>query len=915
MFDSAIRFDQPIGAWDTSKVTDMSYMLFYTEAFDQDIGEWDTASVTDMRYMLAFASAFDQDIGAWDTSSVTDMNRMFDYASAFDQDIGAWDTSSATDLSSMFDGRRLRPGPRLTQTVAGDAEISTYTLTLACSDDATLADSAEFEVSFTPAPTIEPAPIPTETPGEPTSSPVKAPSANPTVALASTPTVPPGDPAETAACFLAGGDCASCCGWCTDETDATQSAGQYLDWVITDWTYDFSSRQGCICLDLDREILSFYLTLTDLSDCIHATDGFAFSTIDALEGDDVVVLEGYNYNTYRVSGGPGDDFIYIESGSYNVIRGDAGDDVITVQRGGSTAIYGDDGDDSLTIEYGQMTELHGGDGDDTLYSSGTINYLYGGQGDDTLELGDSLSSGLFGGDGDDTLRLQNPYDDANTPPSGGDGNDLCYINDVAYPTLAPTLAPSASFLRITSIGIGSTCVSGVECDVLWVYRGDPGACATVDVEVSDSDGTVVRAETATNDGQQTQTVAGDAEISTYTLTLACSDDVTLADSAEFEVSASWHKKNTPSKDCPWVAVLPSTRCAVVGADDSLAFDACFDACGCSSVPTASPTGSPASPAPTLAPEVTGEFTVSGMSEALVESSEDVFSASLANILGVDEEDIESEDASSLVETISTDLTEDALESELAAEAEEQGSAAFETVDVAEITDAVVAVRPTASPSSAPSTVAPTPLACANGVLDGAETDVDCGGGVCPACGFGATCEETSDCRGGICNANVCDPRPSALPSTRPTTAPSTRLMTAPSTGPTTAPSTGPTTAPVAYDFARVATALVLDGVDADAFNGDAGAIEVFKVSISNTLTDVPEESISGVAARLRESPSRRHRGRRRLSDATEISFELEVAGDGSSAVSELNSAVEDGSYATALARHRADPDLPSNRPR
>ncbi|KAH8097410.1 hypothetical protein JL720_301 [Aureococcus anophagefferens] len=480
-----------------------------------------------------------------------------------------------------------------------------------------------------------------------------------------------------------------------------------------------------------------------------------------------------------------------------------------------------------------------------------------------------------------------------------------------YDGATPSSPPTASFLRITSIGAGATCVSGVECEVLWVYRGDPGACATVDVEVSDSDGTVVRAETATNDGQQAQTVAGDAEVSTYILTLACSDDPTLADSAEFEVSASWHKKNTPSKDCPWVAVLPSTRCAVVGADDSLAFDACFDACGCSSVPTASPTGSPASPAPTLAPEVTGEFTVSGMSEALVESSEDVFSASLANILGVDEEDIEvsfgegasgetvveytiaaasPEDASSLVETISTDLTEDALESELAAEAEEQGSTAFETVDVAEITDAV--------------------------------TDVDCGGGVCPACGFGATCEETSDCRGGICNANVCDPRPSALPtapptaraldapstgpttapSTGPTTAPSTGPTTAPSTRPTTAPSTRPTTAPVAYDFARVVTALVLDGVDADAFNGDAGAIEVFKVSISNTLTDVPEESISGVAASDYEN--RRLvaiEGRRRLSDATEISFELEVAGDGSSTVSELNSAVEDGSYATALA--------------
>ncbi|KAH8051146.1 hypothetical protein JL720_15208 [Aureococcus anophagefferens] len=106
----------------------------------------------------------------------------------------------------------------------------------------------------------------------------------------------------------------------------------------------------------------------------------------------------------------------------------------------------------------------------------------------------------------------------------------------ATPSASPTLAPTASFLRITSIGSGSTCVSGVECEVLWVYRGDPGACATVDVEVSAADGTVVRAETTENDGQQMKVVSGDAEVNEYTLTLTCSDDARLADSIEFEVS-------------------------------------------------------------------------------------------------------------------------------------------------------------------------------------------------------------------------------------------------------------------------------------------------------------------------------------------------------------------------------------------
>jgi hypothetical protein len=47
-------------------------------------------------------------------------------------------------------------------------------------------------------------------------------------------------------------------------------------------------------------------------------------------------------------------------------------------------------------------------------------------------------------------------------------------------------------------------------------------------------------------------------------------------------------------------------------------------------------------------------------------------------------------------------------------------------------------------------------ACTDNVLNGAETDVDCGGPTCPNCANGEACLADNDCQSGACTAGICE---------------------------------------------------------------------------------------------------------------------------------------------------------------
>ena len=90
LYKAKQNFNDNIGNWNTSSVTDMNGMIDGAKSFNQPIGNWNTSGVIGMDTVFYGATLFNQPLKSWNTSGVISMGAMFYNAKSFSQDLSSW---------------------------------------------------------------------------------------------------------------------------------------------------------------------------------------------------------------------------------------------------------------------------------------------------------------------------------------------------------------------------------------------------------------------------------------------------------------------------------------------------------------------------------------------------------------------------------------------------------------------------------------------------------------------------------------------------------------------------------------------------------------------------------------------------------------------------------------------------------